>query len=187
MVDETDGELARLRRKDHRARAGSRDHLPDGSALQHGDLQGDEGQGKLTAPVADWKTKRRWVDDAFAALEKAGYTSPAPTPRSRRPKKTKFLYRDMLWTGADLIGLGVASFSHVGGTHFQNQHDLDPYLDAIKRGELPLISRPDADPEERMIREFILQMKLGHVDSAYFQRKFGVDVRETIRRASPAI
>jgi oxygen-independent coproporphyrinogen-3 oxidase len=27
-----------------------------------------------------------------------------------------------------------------------------------------------------MIREFVLQMKLGHVESAYFQHKFGVDV-----------
>ena len=27
-----------------------------------------------------------------------------------------------------------------------------------------------------MIREFVLQMKLGHVESAYFQGKFGVDV-----------
>ena len=30
--------------------------------------------------------------------------------------------------------------------------------------------------EQRMIREFILQMKLGKVDSSYFDQKFGVDV-----------
>jgi oxygen-independent coproporphyrinogen-3 oxidase len=29
-----------------------------------------------------------------------------------------------------------------------------------------------------MIREFILQMKLGHVRVDYFRHKFGVDVRE---------
>ena len=34
-----------------------------------------------------------------------------------------------------------------------------------------------------MIREFILQMKLGHVHSEYFQRKFGVDLRR--RFAAP--
>ena len=34
-----------------------------------------------------------------------------------------------------------------------------------------------------MIREFILQMKLGHVHAEYFQRKFGVDVRQ--RFAAP--
>ena len=30
--------------------------------------------GRLVAPVADWETKRRWVKEAFAALEQAGYT-----------------------------------------------------------------------------------------------------------------
>ena len=33
----------------------------------------------------------------------------------RDPAKTKFVYRDELWQGADLLGLGVASFSHVAG------------------------------------------------------------------------
>jgi len=35
--------------------------------------------------------------------------------------------------------------------------------------------------EERMIREFILQMKLGRVSQRYFQDKFGVDVAERFR------
>ena len=34
-----------------------------------------------------------------------------------------------------------------------------------------------------MIREFVLQMKLGHVRQEYFQRKFDVDVRQ--RFATP--
>src|SRR5213083_1873372 len=31
-------------------------------------------EGKLVAPVADWETKRAWVDYAFKELEKTGYT-----------------------------------------------------------------------------------------------------------------
>jgi oxygen-independent coproporphyrinogen-3 oxidase len=31
---------------------------------------------------------------------------------------------------------------------------------------------------ERLIREMVLQMKLGHISRAYFQKKFGVDVGE---------
>ena len=31
-------------------------------------------EGKLVAPVADWDTKRRWVDEAFRAFEARGYT-----------------------------------------------------------------------------------------------------------------
>jgi oxygen-independent coproporphyrinogen-3 oxidase len=32
--------------------------------------------------------------------------------------------------------------------------------------------------DERLVREFILQMKLGRVEVGRFERKFGVDVRE---------
>ena len=132
--------------------------------------------GQTTAPVADWKTKRRWVSEAFSALEEAGYSVASAYTAVKNTSKAKFLYRDLLWAGADLIGVGVASFSHVGGTHFQNQHDWDPYLAAIERGELPIYRALTPNPEERMIREFVLQMKLGHVESAYFQGKFGVDI-----------
>ena len=37
--------------------------------------------------------------------------------------------------------------------------------------------------DERLIREFILQLKLGKVSRTYFERKFGVDV--TTRFAEP--
>ncbi len=74
--------------------------------------------GQTTAPVADWKTKRRWVSEAFAALENAGYSVASAYTAVKNSSKAKFLYRDLLWAGADLVGLGVASFSHVGGTQF---------------------------------------------------------------------
>ncbi|MCX6925376.1 MAG: radical SAM protein, partial [Verrucomicrobia bacterium] len=71
-------------------------------------------QGRLAAPVADWETKRGWVRYAFEELERAGYTVASGYTAVRDPKRTRFVYRDSLWQGADLIGLGVASFSHVG-------------------------------------------------------------------------
>ena len=139
--------------------------------------------GQSTAPVASWPTKRRWVDYAFAEMEKAGYTVASAYTAVRDPSRTKFVYRDLLWTGADMIGLGVASFSHVNGTHFQNEHEWDPYLDRLHQGELPIYRALTTNEEERMIREFILQMKLGRVQTEYFQRKFGIDVRQ--RFAAP--
>ncbi|HUR56930.1 MAG TPA: coproporphyrinogen-III oxidase family protein [Opitutaceae bacterium] len=135
-------------------------------------------EGKLVAPVADWHTKRRWVKEAFAALESAGYTIASGYTAVLNPQKTKFLYRDELWSGADLIGLGVASFSHAAGVHYQNLTEMEPYLAAINAGELPLKRAFRTSPEERMIREFILQMKLGRVRLDYFQDKFGVDIAQ---------
>jgi coproporphyrinogen III oxidase-like Fe-S oxidoreductase len=77
-----------------------------------------------------------------------------------------------------LIGLGVASFSHVGGTHFQNEHEFVPYIQKLREGTLPIYRALTPTPEERLIRELILQMKLGQVNRAYFQNKFGVDIRQ---------
>lgn len=133
-------------------------------------------QGKLTAPVADWQTKRDWVNYAFSELEKAGYTIASGYTAVKNPERTHFVYRDSLWRGADLIGLGVASFSHVGGTHFQNQHDFEPYLKALREGRLPVYRALTPTPEERLIRELVLQFKLGRISRSYFQNKFGEDV-----------
>jgi oxygen-independent coproporphyrinogen-3 oxidase len=128
------------------------------------------------APIADWETKRRWVSEAFAALEADGYRVGSAYTASRGPD-VRFLYRDGLWRGADMLGLGVASFSHLGGVHFQNQHDFDPYVETVERGELPVYRALRMTDEEKLIRELVLQLKLGQIDARYFAAKFGVDVR----------
>jgi oxygen-independent coproporphyrinogen-3 oxidase len=143
--------------------------------------------GKLTAPVADWETKRAWVADAFAQLEQAGYAVASAYTAVKNPATTRFVYRDRLWAGADLIGLGVASFGHLQGAHCQNEHDFEPYVNSLRAGRLPLCRalRPSAD--ERLIRELILQLKLGHTRCDYFLQKFGVDVRERFARPLRAL
>ncbi len=139
-------------------------------------------EGKLVAPVASWKTKRGWVDEAFRELEKVGYTVTSGYTAVRDPEKTKFVYRDALWSGADLIALGVASFSHVAGVHFQNITEFTQYVEALDRGELPISRAMQTTEEERMIRELILQMKLGRVSQKYFIEKFRVNVGERFRQ-----
>src|SRR4051812_31825383 len=135
-------------------------------------------EGKLVAPVADWETKRGWVNYAFQELEKAGYKVSSAYTAVKDPARTKFVYRDRLWAGADLLSIGVASFGHIGGTHYQNQHDFDPYTAALQRHELPIWRALTPSDEERVLREFILQLKLGHVSRAYFKEKFGVELTE---------
>jgi oxygen-independent coproporphyrinogen III oxidase len=135
------------------------------------------------APVADWDTKRRWVREAFQKLEGAGYTVTSAYTAVRDPERTRFVYRDRLWMGADLVGLGVASFSHVGGTHYQNEHNWEPYLRRLQAGELPIHRALTPTGEERLIRELILQFKLGHVDAGYFRRKFNVELEPRFREA----
>ncbi len=132
-------------------------------------------EGQLVAPVADWATKRGWVNDAFTELEKAGYTVASAYTAVKNREKTKFVYRDKLWAGADLLSVGVASFGHIGGVHYQNHADFDPYVAQIQRGQLPVYRALTPSEDERLIREFILQLKLGHLRLSYFQKKFGID------------
>jgi oxygen-independent coproporphyrinogen-3 oxidase len=127
-------------------------------------------EGKLVAPVADWDVKRGWVSYAFSELEKAGYKVASAYTAVKDPQRAKFVYRDRLWEGADLLSLGVASFGHIGGVHYQNQHDFEPYLTSVRAGQFPIWRALTPTAEERMIREFILQLKLGHVSRSYFSR-----------------
>ena len=135
-------------------------------------------EGKLTAPVADWPTKRRWVAEAYEKLEKAGYTITSAYTAVKNPKTTKFIYRDRLWSGADMVGLGVSSFGHLGGIHYQNITNIDHYCDSVEAKKAPVRRALMTQEEERFIRELILQWKLGRVDKKYFQKKFGISVTE---------
>ena len=115
------------------------------------------------------------MTEAFEALEAAGYHVGSAYTAVKDPARATFVYRDSLWQGADLVGLGVASFGHVNGVHLQNLDTWEQYAAAIEAGELPLgrAYRPSGD--ERLIREFILQLKRGRVRPGYFQDKYGVD------------
>ena len=135
-------------------------------------------EGKLVAPVADWATKRRWVDYAFGEFEKVGYTVTSTTTVVKDPAQVKFVYRQGLFTGADILSIGVASFGHINGVHYQNHHDFQPYVDAVEAGRLPTHRAYTVPDDERYLREFILQLKLGSVGAEAFTKKFGRDPRE---------
>ena len=133
-------------------------------------------QGKLAAPVADWRTKRRWVDEAYGRLESAGYTVTSAYTAVKNPEKTKFIYRDRLWSGADMVALGVASFGHLGGIHYQNLTLIDQYCETTESEGSVVRRALLTTDEERFVRELILQWKLGVVRPSYFRDKFGIDI-----------
>lgn len=135
--------------------------------------------GQMTGSLAGWDTKRRWVQQAFEALERAGYHIGSAYTAVKDPSRTTFVYRDRLWQGADMAGLGVASFGHVNGVHVQNKDTWESYSAAILGGELPLARAYRPTPDERLRRELILQMKLGQLRPSYFLEKYGVDILQT--------
>jgi oxygen-independent coproporphyrinogen-3 oxidase len=134
------------------------------------------GQDEPSPAVADWPTKRAWVNYAFDELGKSGYQVSSAYTVVKDPKRCRFVYRDSLWHGADMFGTGVASFGHVNGVHVQNVDTWEQYLSLLDQGELPLGRALPVQPRHMMIRELILQLKTGVIEVDYFRVKFGVDV-----------
>ena len=140
-----------------------------------------KGTGRFNEPVASWPIKRRWVSEAFEALERAGYHVGSAYTATKDSSRACFVYRDRVWQGADLAGLGVASFGHINGVHMQNFDTWETYSQAVRGGQIPLSRAYRPSPEERMIRELVLQLKLGSLRPAYFRDKYGVDILERFR------
>ena len=133
-------------------------------------------------PPADWNEKRRRLREAWDRLIAAGYTVRSCYAAVRNPDADRFLYQEEQYRGADLIGVGASSFSYFGGVHYQNATSLEDYLASLHHDRLPLARAYALDEEEQMVRELILQLKLGQVEEPYFRRKFGVDIGERFAR-----
>jgi coproporphyrinogen III oxidase-like Fe-S oxidoreductase len=128
------------------------------------------------SPVADWPTKQRWLNYAFDEFQASGYRIASAYTLATTKKPCRFIYTDALWHGGDMIGLGVSSFSHFGGVHFQNAHSFEEYVALVDSGRLPLYRALTLTLKQKLIREMILQLKTGTIDLQYFRLKFGVDL-----------
>jgi oxygen-independent coproporphyrinogen-3 oxidase len=132
--------------------------------------------GSSHLPIADWNTKREWHAYAFEQLAAAGYEISSAYTMVKNNKSCKFVYRDAVWHGTDMLGTGVASFGHMSGVHFQNTANWNDYLAMLDGGKLPLDRGFATTKKERLSREMILQLKLGTIQAEYFEKKFGVNL-----------
>jgi oxygen-independent coproporphyrinogen-3 oxidase len=139
-------------------------------------LYRDLRDGKIDTPPAGWDVKRGRLKAAFAQLEQAGYTIRSAYAAVCDPDRHRFLYQDLQYQGADLLGMGVASFSYFGGVHYQNVASLRGYCESLAGGQSPSRRVYAFDDSERLVREFVLQLKLGSLKVDYFRDKFSVDV-----------
>jgi oxygen-independent coproporphyrinogen-3 oxidase len=134
--------------------------------------------GALQAPLPGWDVKRVRLDQGFARLESAGYILRSAYTAVRDPERHGFVYQDAQYSGADLLGVGVSSFSYLGGVHHQNIATLGQYVDALEAGLLPLGRAYALDAEELLVRELVLQLKLGRVDLRRLHELYSIDPRE---------
>jgi oxygen-independent coproporphyrinogen III oxidase len=132
--------------------------------------------GDTATPIASWAQKRAWVDYAFSVFERAGYVVSSAYTLVKPERHAGFVYRDSLWHGADLVGTGVASFSHFGGVHYQNVDTWEEYTAKLQNNQLPINRALPVSLHQLLIREMILQLKMGKIDAGYFRNKFGVEI-----------
>lgn len=138
-------------------------------------LYRDVKAGALPAAPLSWDLKRARLDEGFRELERAGYTIVSAYNAVKDPQRHRFLYQDYLWRGEDMLGLGVAAFGYFGGVHAQNEITLEQYEAAVARGELPVKRAIKLSAHDQLVREFVLQLKLGEVPLAPFRERFDVD------------
>jgi len=150
--------------------------LPPNTVFVH-----DARESGTSAAVADWPTKRAWVDHAFTRFVDRGYTISSGYTLVRDPRHVHFRYRDMLWEGSDLLALGVASFGHLSGVHYQNAPHWNDYLLAVENGRLPIARGLVPTRRELLIRELVLGLKRGWLDTGRLAAKYGIDPLEEWR------
>ncbi len=132
-------------------------------------------EGKLDDVPPSWRLKRARLARGFETLEAAGYQIRSAYTAAR-PAKNQFVYQDAQYHGADLLGIGASAFSYYSGLHYQNVTSPKEYLNRINRGDQPIERSYSLSPDERLVREFVLQLKLGYVSESDFTKKFGVSI-----------
>ena len=173
------GQLERQRAQDHRALARQRHHLSDGTAVQHRLFARTCSADRSKSPVADWPTKRAWVDYAFDELTAAGYAvssaytlvqrqaegqlqlSRQPVARLRPAGHRRGQFRPR-------VGRALSEPTRLG----RLCRRVGPRRAAAGRAAC---GRP---PHQLLVREMILQLKTGLLEADYFRRKFGVEIAE---------
>ena len=147
-------------------------------------ISGDllKGTGQFTQPVADWSTKRRWVQRGVRGA------------RGRRLPRGQRVHRRQESVDARASSTAIAcgraptwrvsasrrlatSTACTCRTSTRGRRTAPRFA----RGDIPLSRAYRPTDEERMIREFVLQFKLGSVRPAYFREKYGVNILERFR------
>ncbi|MFM8435722.1 MAG: coproporphyrinogen III oxidase, partial [Planctomycetia bacterium] len=76
---------------------------------------------------------------------------------------------------SDLVALGVASFGHLSGVQYQNEPHWEPYLAAVEAGRLPIFRGLVPTRRELLLREVVLGLKRGSLDTRRLAAKYGID------------
>lgn len=112
---------------------------------------------------------------AVEMLQGAGYTQVTGHAFVKRPEHDHTQRAD-IWSGGELLGMGLSSYSFLNNTVFQNTSNWDEYVAKAGNGGSAVSRALKLNSRQLMAREFILGLKLFRVDRQAFNARHGFDV-----------
>ena len=140
---------------------------------------------EVTAP-ANWDVKR--ARSGQRRLRRSSRTATryvVPMPQCEIHFVSRFLYQEMQYRGADLVGTGLASFSYVAATHYQNVASLPRIQRASGSESLAVQPRLRTQPRGPGGTRVCSATETRQVSKpGYFSRKFGINIGEQFCRTA---
>lgn len=115
-------------------------------------------------------------------LQQEGWTHVAQPDYSRPGHENRQLYD--LWGApqAENIGFGAGAFSEMfNGVTWANLHDSNAYIEAVNRGQVPILMGQRHSWDDTVARYAALGVRCMRVPFAPFRERFGVGFRDLFR------
>ena len=143
-------------------------------------------QGQLDADaLPDAETKLALLQMAIETLTAAGYVYigmdhfALPDDELAQAQQRGGLHRNFMGytthADSDLIGLGVSSISHIGGSYSQNPRDLPSWQSALDAGRLPVLRGMVLSEDDQLRADLIQQLMCqGEIPISALERRYGI-------------
>lgn len=126
--------------------------------------------------LLDDDEEARFAKIGFQEIMDGGYI-PVTSFTFASDKKYTHVHREKLWgEGEDMLGIGASAHSCFNNYLFQNEIDVEKYINRINQGELPAMRAYAMSKREEMIQRLIFGMKTVDYPMQRFQDEFGIDV-----------
>ena len=160
-------------------------HLPDMFKAQR-QLDADA--------LPDPETKLALLQLAIETLTAAGYVYigmdhfALPNDELAHAQERGGLHRNFMGytthADSDLIGLGVSSISHIGGSYSQNPRDLMSWQLALDEGRLPVFRGMVLSEDDQLRADLIQQLMCqGEIPISALERRYGIDFADYFAEA----
>jgi len=119
---------------------------PLGRALEEGRFE----EQKPDIQAAMYEAARETLETAgFAAYEISNFAKPGHDCR----------HNLVYWTGGDYYGAGLSACSHLGGSRYENERDMEKYTGRIRAGMLPRMVGEYLSPDRRLRELAIMALR----------------------------